>query len=178
MHLNRIAAAGAISASIAHELNQPLGAILNNADAAKTLLGRNSPDIDQITELVAEIERDDQRAAEIIRRLRGLLKRKELVLQEFDLREAIAATQDILASEAKRRDIRLSVTQADEPLPVRADHVHLQQVLLNLAMNGADAIQNAGNAERKLTFQAAIKNHSEVEVAVSDFLAVVFTKIS
>ena len=78
MHLNRVAAAGVMSTSIAHELNQPLGAILNNTEAAKnSACSKSCQIIDQIKAIVEDIIRDDQRAAEIIRRLRGLLKRKE-----------------------------------------------------------------------------------------------------
>ena len=153
MHLNRIAAAGAISASIAHELNQPLGAILSNAEAAKALLARDRPDIGRIRDMVEDIHRDDQRAADIIRRLRGLLKRKDVVLQDFDLNEVIATTLAILEPEAAKRKIKLSSIQAGEPLPVRADQVHLQQVLVNSAINGMDAIQSATSADRTSDFQ-------------------------
>ena len=75
VHLNRTATAGALSASVAHELNQPLGAILSNAEAAEVLLAANPPDLHQLKEILADIRRDDQRAGEIIRRLRGLLKK-------------------------------------------------------------------------------------------------------
>ena len=168
MHLNRIAAAGAISASIAHELNQPLGAILSNAEAAKALLARDRPDIDRIKDMVEDIHRDDQRAADIIRRLRGLLKRKDVVLQDFDLNEVIATTLSILEPEAAKREIKLGSFQTSEPLPVRADQVHLQQVLVNLAINGMDAIQSASNADRVLTFKTTKNDNANVEVAVSD----------
>ena len=89
VHLNRTATAGALSASVAHELNQPLGAILSNAEAAEVLLAANPPDLHLLKEILADIRRDDQRAGEIIRRLRGLLKKSEIELQEFDLNDAI-----------------------------------------------------------------------------------------
>ena len=91
IHLNRTAAAGALSASIAHELNQPLGAILSNAEAAEILLAANPPDLDQVREILGDIRQADQRAADIIQHLRNLLKKKsDIELQEFDLNDAIA----------------------------------------------------------------------------------------
>ena len=90
IHLNRTAAAGALSASFAHELNQPLGAILSNAETAEVLLAANPPDMGQLKDILADIRRDDQRAAEIIRHLGGLLKKKsQIELQEFDLNDAV-----------------------------------------------------------------------------------------
>lgn len=167
-HLNRVATASVMSASIAHELNQPLGAILANTEAAKILLAVDSPDTNQIREIVEDIHRDDQRAAEIIKRLGRLLKRKEIELQDFDLREIIANTLDILEPEAAKRDIKLISRQSNENVRVRADQVHLQQVLLNLAINGMDAVQSSKKRERELTFEAAINGNSEVEVSISD----------
>ena len=90
IHLNRTAAAGALSASFAHELNQPLGAILSNAETAEALLSANPPDLEQLKEILADIRRDDQRAADIIDHLRGLLRRKnDAELREFDLNEVV-----------------------------------------------------------------------------------------
>ena len=78
IHLNRTAAAGVLSASFAHELNQPLGAILSNAETAEALLSANPPDLDQLKEILADIRRDDQRAGDIINHLRGLLERRKM----------------------------------------------------------------------------------------------------
>ena len=140
IHLNRTATAGALSASVAHELNQPLGAILSNAEAAEFLLAADPPDLPQVKEILADIRRDDQRAGEIIRRLRGLLKKSEIELQEFDLNDAINGAIHILEPEAMKRGVALSAVQANGALPVRADQVHLQQVIVNLATNGMDAM--------------------------------------
>ena len=168
MHLNRIATAGAMSASIGHELNQPLGAIVSNAEAAKNLLARNPPDISQLNEIMDDILRDDQRAANIIRHLRGLLKRQEAELQIFDLKEVVADALLILEPEATKRDISISAVHSAGPLPVRADQVHLQQLLLNLAINGMDAIQDAASKDRRLRFETATNDEAEVEVSVLD----------
>jgi signal transduction histidine kinase len=168
VHLNRTATAGALSASVAHELNQPLGAILSNAEAAEVLLAANPPDLHQVKDILADIRRDDQRASEIIRRLRGLLKKSEIEVQEFDLNEVIRSALHILEPEAHRRGVALSADQAQGPLPVRADQVHLQQVIMNLAANGLDAIFDRSPDKRRLALQTARVGESEVEVSVAD----------
>ena len=169
VHLNRTATAGALSASVAHELNQPLGAILSNAEAAEILLAANPPDLHLLKEILADIRRDDQRAGEIIRRLRGLLKKSELELQEFDLNDTIQSVLHILEPEAQKRGVVLSADQAQGALPVRADQVHLQQVIINLATNGMDAILDGGAPDkRRLALQTAKVGEFEVEVSVAD----------
>jgi signal transduction histidine kinase len=168
VHLNRTATAGALSASVAHELNQPLGAILSNAEAAEVLLAASPPDLHQLKEILADIRRDDQRAGEIIRRLRGLLKKSEIELQEFDLNKTIQSALHILEPEAKKRGVVLSAVQAQGALPVRADQVHLQQVIVNLAANGLDAMLDCSPARRRLALQTAQVGDSEAEVSVAD----------
>ena len=168
-HLNRAAAAGALSASIAHELNQPLGAILSNAEAGELLLRANPLDVGQLKEILADIRQADQRAADIITHLRQLLKkRSEIDLQEFNVNDAIADAIHVLEPEAMKRQVALSVDPAQGPLPVRADPVHLQQVILNLAMNGMDAMASSPPAERKLALQTALSGRSEVEFSICD----------
>jgi len=167
--LNRAAAAGALSASIAHELNQPLGAILSNAETAELLLRANPLDVGQLKEILADIRQADQRAADIITHLRQLLKkRSEIDLQEFNVNDAIADAIHVLEPEAMQRQVALSVDPAPRPLPVRADPVHLQQVILNLAMNGMDAMASSPPAERKLALQTALNERAEVEVSICD----------
>jgi signal transduction histidine kinase len=168
IHLNRTATAGALSASVAHELNQPLGAILSNAEAAEVLLTANPPDVQLLREILADIRRDDQRAGEIIRRLRGMLRKSEVELQEFDLNETIDTAIHILEPEAIKRGIALSAVNGLAALPVRADQVHLQQVIINLAANGMDAMVDCGPGTRRLAFQTALVGDSEVEVSVAD----------
>ena len=152
IHLNRTASAGVLSASFSHELNQPLGAILSNTEAAELLLATNPPDVGQVMEILADIRRDDQRAGEIIKHLGGLLRKKSPVeLQEFDLNDAVRAALNVLNPEASSRGVVLRVSQAQSALPVRADAVHLQQVILNLALNAMDAMLNCVPGSRKMT---------------------------
>ena len=169
VHLNQSATAGALSASIAHELNQPLGAIRINAEAAEMMLRSERPNLILIQQILTDIREDDQRASEIIVRLRGLLKkRSEIDWQEFDLNEVIKSALQILHAEAARRSVLLSSNQFATELPVRADQVHVQQVLLNLATNAMDAMLDAASTERKLVFQTALTEGRKVEVSISD----------
>ena len=168
VHLNRTATAGALSASIAHELNQPLGAILCNAEAAETLLAGKNPDLEQIRDILADIRRDDQRASDVIKHLRGLLRKRDIEFQEFDLNDAIRNTLDVLEAEAIKRGVELKPVHLQGSLQVRADPVHLQQVILNLATNAMDAMQTCAPGKRVLTMESALANESEVEVSVLD----------
>jgi signal transduction histidine kinase len=169
IHLNRTAATGVLSASIAHELNQPLGAILSNAEAAELLLDAKPPDLDEVREILADIRQSDRRAVEIIAHLRGLLKKKtELELSELDLNDAVADAVHVLEPEAMKQRVALSVDPAPAPVTVRADPVHLQQVILNLAMNGMDAMASRPPGERRLAVQTALNGASEVEVSITD----------
>jgi signal transduction histidine kinase len=169
VHLNRTATAGVLSASVAHELTQPLGAIQSYAEAAEVYLKADPSNVARVETILAAIRRDDERAVDIIRRLRGLFrKRAEIELQDFDLNDAIRATLDILVPEATKRGVELSVNQSQVALPVRADQVQLQQVILNLALNGMDAMQNCTSNKRKMAIKSAFVGESRVEVVVSD----------
>ena len=169
IHLNQSATAGALSASIAHELNQPLGAIRNNAEAASIVLRSACPDLKLIEQILVDIQDDDQRAHDIISRMRGLLKKRgEIDWQEFDLNELIATAMKILQGEAVRRGVVVSTTRAPEALPVRADKVHVQQVILNIATNAMDAMLEVAGRERKLTLETRMTKDSNVELSISD----------
>jgi C4-dicarboxylate-specific signal transduction histidine kinase len=165
--MNRSLSVSTMSSSIAHELNQPLGAILNNAGAAEVLLARNPPDLAQVQEILADIRKDDERAGAIINHLRGFLKEGNQPLHDVDINQAVVDVLRIVESEATRRGIALDIHQAPQTLPVRADQVHLQQVLLNLALNGIDAMKDTTRA-RKMVFQTARMTDREVEVSVLD----------
>jgi signal transduction histidine kinase len=169
IHLDRVAAVGAISASIAHELNQPLGAILLNAETAALLLAANPIDRDQLKAIIADIRQSDQQASEIIAHLRGLLKKQsEADLRGFDLNDAIRDALHALAPEARKRGVVVSAYQAPGALMVLADQIHLEQVILNLATNAMDAMENCAPAMRKMTLESVLVSDSEVEVSVSD----------
>jgi C4-dicarboxylate-specific signal transduction histidine kinase len=167
-HLNRAATVSAMSASITHEINQPLGAILSNAEAAEELLKSDRLDRVELAAILADIRRDDQRAAEIIRSMRGLLRRSEIVSREFDLNDSIRDALGIIGPEARSRRVALVADQDSGELLVRADPVHLQQVVLNLAINGMDAMRDGPLDGRILEIRTARAGDREVMVTVSD----------
>jgi signal transduction histidine kinase len=140
MHAARLAMMGELTAGIAHEINQPLGAILSNADTAELLLDRDPSQLAEVRQILADIRRDDLRASEVIRHMRSLLRKRELELTPLDINRTIADVVRLLEENARRRGIALSA-ELDEGLPlVSADRVHIEQVLLNLLLNGMDAI--------------------------------------
>ena len=167
-HLNRVAEAAALSASIAHELNQPLAAILSNAEAAELCLERNPPNLDLVKEILADIRRDDQRAADVIRHIRGLLRRNEVRLQKADANDVVRLVREIIGRQASDLGVALGIEQEQRTLPVLADPVHLQQVVLNLALNGFDGMLNSMPGERRMVLRTATVGESTVEVSVSD----------
>jgi len=165
--MNRSLIVSTMSSSIAHELNQPLGAILNNAEAAEVLLTMNPLDIGQLREILADIRKDDKRAGDIISHLRGFLKKSEVQLHDVDMNQVIEDVLHIVEPEAAKRGIAIDASHATNALAVRADHVHLQQVVLNLALNGMDAMKDSSNG-RRMVFQTARVVDAEVEVSVLD----------
>ena len=171
VRLNRVVTANVLSSSIAHELNQPLGAILSNTEAAQIMLKSNPPDLVQIGEILGDIVRDEQRASEIIMGLRNLLNnRNETDLKFFDLNDTVQEVVRIVAPEAAKRKIALTAECTPQALPVRSDPIHLQQVMINLAMNGMDAMDDCDTGPRNLnirTQQNAATGTAEVTVADS-----------
>jgi signal transduction histidine kinase len=170
VRLNRVVTANVLSSSIAHELNQPLGAILSNTEAAQILLKSDPPDLVQIDEILSDIVRDEQRASEIIVGLRNLLNnRNETDLQHFDLNDTVQEVVRIVAPEAARRKIALISECTSAALPVQSDPIHLQQVMINLAMNGMDAMEDCEVGQRNLTIRTKQNTESgTAEVTVAD----------
>jgi signal transduction histidine kinase len=166
-HLDRRAVMGTLSASIAHELHQPLGAILRNSEAATMLLASEQLRRDEIREIVDDIRKDVRRAAETIRRMRTLLQRNELTESAVDLNEVVRETVAFVAPSAADRGVRLEVDLADKPAIVTCDGVHLQQVLLNLILNGLDAMARTPVDERRLLVSIG-RTNGHVDVAVRD----------
>jgi PAS domain S-box-containing protein len=139
-HLSRVAVLGELSASLAHEINQPLTAILSNAEAARRYLDRDSVDLEQVREIVDDIISDDQRAGEVIRRLRAMLRKEEVPHVDLDLNAAIHGVLRIMHSELVNRGVVVE-TSLSATLPlISADPVQMQQVLLNLLVNACDAM--------------------------------------
>ena len=165
--MDRALTAGTMSASLAHELNQPLSAILSNAEAAEMMLMASAPDLNELKEILADIRRDDQRAAEIIRNLRRLMKRGDLDVEAVDLNELILGTARMLKHEAADRGVGLTIDCGADEVHCRTNAVCLQQVLLNLAINAMDAMAESPR-ERRLMFRISAKDECQVTVSVAD----------
>ena len=167
-HVARVSTMGQLTSALAHELNQPLGAILRNAEAAEIFLQKEKPDLEEIRAILADIRKDDQRAGSVIDRMRSLLKRRSVELKSLNLGELLAETITLAGSDARARHVNL-ILQVPPKLPsVRGDRVHLQQVLLNLILNGMDAMTNGTRAGRILTVRAEMRKDGNVEVSVND----------
>jgi len=167
-HVTRVSTMGQLTSALAHELNQPLGAILRNAEAAEIFLQNEKPDLEEIRAILADIRKDDERAGGVIDRMRSLLKKRSLELKSLDLAELLAETVTLARSDARARQVSVTL-QLPAKLPaIRGDRVHLQQVLLNLILNGMDAMTDGAKAGRILTVHAKTTDDNNVEIAVSD----------
>ena len=162
--MNRRVALGEMSASIAHELNQPLGAIYNNAGAAEILIKADPPKLGAVAEILGDIKRDDQRASDIIARIRKFLRKSEFELRKTDLNEAVDESMKTLAGEASDKEVVVK-TQFEPGLPkVNADRIQLQQVIVNLALNAIEAMQNTPTDRRALTIRTRRADDKFAEV--------------
>jgi signal transduction histidine kinase len=166
-HVNRYSMAGELTTTIAHELNQPLGAILANAETAELMVKSPAPDLDEIGEILADIRRDDVRASEVIGRLRSMLKKVPFELKDIDLNEVAKQTVQFLSALAIARQFDLVSLFAPTPLPISGDPVQLQQVILNLIVNAMDAMSGMPSAERRVKLSTA-RDGNSAELIVSD----------
>jgi signal transduction histidine kinase len=139
-HVNRNATAGELSSALAHELNQPLGSILTNAETAELILSNQSPDLDEVREILGDIKRDDLRASEVIRRLRSFMKRTTFETKEVDLNAILREVFDFISVQAATRNVALYLKASPEAVKVKGDPVQLQQVVINLIVNSMDAM--------------------------------------
>jgi PAS domain S-box-containing protein len=167
-HAGRVSVLGTLSSSLAHELGQPLGAILLNTEAAELLLQSPDPDLDEIRQILADIRRDDYRAAEVIDRLRKLLKRRQMDFAPVSVEMLVKDVASLLRSDAINRHVTLDCGSEDGLPLVRGDRVHLSQVLINLVMNGMDAVAEMPPAQRVVTLRARADGRGFVEVSVAD----------
>src|SRR5260370_2847727 len=165
-HMNRVARAGGLSASIAHEINQPLAAILLSAGAARRLLALREQSIEKARDALDQIESDGHRAGEIITSLRGMFKRETQARKPIDINKLIFTVLAIVRHELEKHGVELR-TELDESLPaLEGDRVQLQQVVLNLVMNAIEAMQSV--APRILSIRSCVSKPNFVHVAVED----------
>jgi C4-dicarboxylate-specific signal transduction histidine kinase len=166
-HMTRVSLLGQLSASIAHQLNQPLASIRSNAEAAKTMLDRMPVDIVELREICADIVAEDDRAAQVIRRLGVLFKRGTPLLEPIDLNELVLDTVELTRGLLATRHVSVETRLATALPRVPGDRVNLQQVLLNLIVNAADAIADLPNERRRVTIATEARD-GEVRLCVTD----------
>jgi PAS domain S-box-containing protein len=166
-HVSRVSVMGQLASALAHELSQPLGAILRNAEAAELFVARKPPDLGEVTAILNDIRDDDHRASDIIARMRSLLKRRELDLSTVPLGEIVSDVVALTKADALARQVSVEVDLPDG-LSVQGDRVHLQQVLLNLLLNGMDAMEDVAPAARRIVISAHRLDAAKAEVAVAD----------
>jgi PAS domain S-box-containing protein len=167
-HLARVSTVGELTASLAHQLNQPLSAIMTNAQAARRLLGGANPNFATLHEILGDIVRDDGRASQIITRLRGLIKRDEPAMTSVDLKALIRDVVDLVFGDAVIRGVTVVLDLDPKPLVIRGDSVQLQQVVLNLLQNAMDAMSDKRDGARVVTIRCHAIDDEHVLLRVSD----------
>ncbi len=167
-HAGRVSMMGQLASGLAHEINQPLAAILRNAEAAELFLQHASPDLDEVRAILADIRQDDERAGHVIDRMRGLLKRQTLDARRLDVGALVGDVAALVRVDAATRQVKLEVDVPGDLPHVRGDRVHLQQVLLNLILNGMDALNGASRDDRRVSVTARLNGAQTVEIAVGD----------
>jgi signal transduction histidine kinase len=167
-HMNRSVALGELTASIAHELNQPLAAIYSNAESAHIMIGDASPKLDEIAEILVDIKQDDKRASEVVSSIRTMLRKTEIATKDVDLNEAIAETIKLLAFDASNHGVAIR-TDLEADLPrVLADRVQVQQVIVNLMLNAMEAMREIPAEKKRLLVSSRRVGDAAAEASVSD----------
>lgn len=167
-HLSRVSMMGQLASALAHELNQPLGAILRNAEAAELFLESDQPDLEELRAIIADIRKDDQRAGDVIDRLRTLLKRRNIESVPITIEDLLHDVATLTRADAIARQVTLNI-EVGPGLPlVQADRVHLQQVLINLLLNAMDAMNGITVTRKRVVLRAKSNGNGLVEIAVSD----------
>jgi PAS domain S-box-containing protein len=165
---SRLGMIGELAASIAHEVNQPLGAILSNADAATMLMELPDPPLDEIREILSDIRRDDMRASEVIRHVRSMVARGEsqmMPLHPGELADGVAA---MVRHDCKRRSISLKCDIADNLPDICGEKVRIEQVMLNLLLNAMDTLKEVEQDKRDILMRVALSKDDMVDISVTD----------
>ena len=166
--LARVAQLGELSGAITHELNQPLTAILANAEAGSILLRMSPPNLEEVANILSDIAGDNQRASDIIESLRKLMRHNEVDPEPVDLNAVVRAVERLTKSELLMRGVRLVVHATPGQLNVMGDAGQFQQVAVNLILNGADAMAEQASETRLLVIETAERGDGWREIAVQD----------
>lgn len=167
-HATRVMTLGELAASIAHEVNQPLSGILANASTCLRMLAADDPDIEGATRTAQRSIRDANRASEVIKRLRGLYRKQDFASELFNFNEAAQEVLSICAHDMQRRGIALKSGFDDRVPPLMGDRIQLQQVILNLLLNAADALSSTSKGSRTITVESSGAQPGIVQFAVRD----------
>ncbi len=165
--LTRVTMLGELASALAHELNQPLAAILSNAQAARRFMASDAPDLDEVREILDDIIRDDKRAGEVIHGLRAMLRKGEIVQETFEIDAAIQKVLGLVNGELSDQNIALHIEHTPNLPPVRAGRVEIEQVITNLILNGANAMNDTPADQREIAVQTALRG-DDILVAVED----------
>jgi PAS domain S-box-containing protein len=167
-HVTRVSTLGEMSASIAHEVNQPLAAIVTNAESSLRWLSRQPPDIEEAVVGIRQIVKDAHRASEVIRRIREFLKKAGPEMIRLDINEVVEEAVTLLQYEALRHGVAMQLELDSSLLPVRGDRVQLQQVIINLAVNGMQAMTTVRDRDRVLIMRTQPHQSDRVLVTIED----------
>ena len=167
-HVQRVSTVDQLSSALVHELSQPLGAILRNAEAAELLIRKDPIDLEEIRAIVQDVQQDDRRAMLIIDRMRSLLKRRELVLEALPIETLVGDVAGMLHTEFQARDVTLRMSIEPGLPDAYGDRVHLQQVIMNLLLNALDAVEGQSPERRMIEISVCHRAAGGLEFAVSD----------
>jgi two-component system sensor kinase FixL len=160
---------GVLAAALGHELNQPLAAILNNAEAVETMLGNERPDLEEIRAAIVDIVQDAVRAGENIRRLGSMFRRQEIRRDVLDPGEVIAEVDHLVRVEALIRNVSFRLETASAVPKIAGDRIQLQQAVLNLVLNAFDAVAASEGEPREVVLRVVSTDDGSVEISVCDF---------
>jgi C4-dicarboxylate-specific signal transduction histidine kinase len=167
-HMARVTTLSTLTASIAHEVNQPLSGIVTNASTCLRMLDANPPNVEGARETARRTIRDGNRASEVIARLRALFNKKTSTFEDFDLNEAVEEVIALSASDLQRTKIALQSNLAPDLPSVSGDRIQIQQVILNLLRNGSEAMSNVDDRPRELLIMTECEVSGDVLLSVKD----------
>jgi PAS domain S-box-containing protein len=167
-HANRVATMGQLTASIAHEVKQPIAATVSNAQAALRWLGRHPPHLEEVRQALAHIVQDGKRAGDVVGRIRDLIKKAPPREDRLDINEAAREVIELTRGEAAKNGVQVRTQLADGLPLIQGDRVQLQQVMLNLIINAMEAMRGVGDGPRELLISTGTSDIGDVRVAVRD----------
>jgi PAS domain S-box-containing protein len=167
-HVNRVATVGQLTASIAHEVNQPIGALVINAHAVLRMLSADPPDLNQARDALGDIVKDGRRASDVIGHIRALVKKTPAQPELIDINKVIIETLALARAEILRNGVSLATRLAKDLPPIRGDRVQLQQVIMNLVMNAVEAMSSVDGGGRELQIVTEKDQEDHISITVSD----------